>query len=93
MFLITVDTGEPMYTEMCSNFMRCRDISTREQRTSYIMGAWDVSGLKRSALGRRASHFEPDTSRAWTHDITILCHRHFLVTTTVTMTSNGPIVS
>lgn len=43
-------------------------------------------------MGARAERFKPDTSRACTHDITILCHRHFLVTTIVTMTSNGPII-
>ena len=44
-------------------------------------------------IGARAERLKPDTSRTCTHDITILCHRHFLVTTIVTMTSNGPIIS
>ena len=51
------------------------------------MGAKDVSSLKPEAQGceaPRAKHFKPDTSRVYTHDITILCHRHFLVTTIVT---------
>ena len=44
-------------------------------------------------MGARAERFKPDISQPCTYDITILCHRHFLVTTIVTMTSNGPIIS